>query len=899
MYVAVATFIRQNFEVILADWEQFARTLIPAAEGLDAAALRDGASEIIRTIADHTETRRPATEQLQAAARMTATADRHAADHLTQQFTLKQLVAEYRALRKSVAQRWMDQLSTVGPTEMAELARFNEAVDDALSETIEAYDTRLLDTEESTRQSEKRYQALAELSPDAILVYVGDRWVYANPAAARVIGLETPEALIGRPVVEFLHVSQRAHARDRAAFVLAGGSPSPIEYQLVKPCGHTIDVEVVAAPITWKGEDAGQLIVRDVTERNNAQTTLRDAHRAQANQRQVLETLLDNAPVCIAVMTGPDLRYTLVNKAYQQLRPDMPMIGRCFREIFSEALASGAESRIHRVMQTAQRYEANGYPTPIAGKPDAAWDTLIAPLPGEPGEQPGVLVMTREVTERVRLQAALQANEARYRALTAASSDVLFRMNADWSEMHELTGGGFLADATRPTKTWVDDYLHPDDRRRVMKAIQRAVLTKSVFELEHRVLRADGTLGWTLSRAVPLLDEHGTLTGWFGAACDITDRRRAEEALQKADRAKDEFLAVLGHELRNPLAPLRTGLELLGKARTSPELLDSLRPMMERQLTHLTRLVDDLLDIARISRGKIQLQRSPLDLHLAIAAALEQVSTTIEARSHRLDVHLAAAPLPIHGDFERLTQIITNLLSNAAKYSAPGGTISVRSGIVDDQAVVRICDTGYGIPPDRMDDLFSLFTQIPEHREQTGGGGLGIGLALSQQLMELHGGTIEAQSEGLGHGSEFTVRLPISRSPSAAGAGNDEMRSLTVPQQRVLVVDDNVDAADTLGLLLEVNGHRVQLAHDGPSALQQMADFDPHVVLLDLGLPGMHGLEVARHIRALPAGNQVLLIAVTGWGQDEDRQRTTEAGFDHHLTKPINLDEVSVLIVGR
>ncbi|MFU8816240.1 MAG: PAS domain-containing protein [Pseudomonadales bacterium] len=897
--MAVATFIRQNFEVILADWEQFARTMLPAADGLDPTALRDGAAEIIRTIADHAEARRPAAERRHAAERMTATADRHAAERLTQQFTLKQLVAEYLALRKSVAQRWMEQLTTTGPEEMAELARFNEAVDQALSETIEAYDARLLKTEEGTRQSEKRYQTLAELSPDAILVHVRDRWVYANPAAARLIGLPTPEALIGRPVVEFLHVSQHATARDRAALVLAGGSVSPIEYQLMKPYGHTIHVEVVAAPIRWQGEDAAQIIVRDVTDRKNAQASLRDAHRTQASQRQFLETLLDNATICIAVMVGPDLRYTLVNKAYQQLRPDVPMIGRCFREVFPEAVASGADAGIHRVMATAQRHEDTGFPMPIAGKPNAAWDHLIAPLPVEPGAPPAVLVMTREVTERVRMQAALQSSEARYRALAAASSDVLYRMNADWSEMRELDGGGFLADTTRPTKTWIEEYLHPDDRRRVMKAIQRAVQTKSVFELEHRVRRADGSVGWTQSRAVPLLDEHDTLTGWFGAASDITERRRAEEALRKADRAKDEFLAVLGHELRNPLAPLRTGLELLGQARIRPELLDSLRPMMERQLTHLTRLVDDLLDIARISRGKIQLQRAPLDLHLAIEAALEQVSASIDARGHQLKVNLAPAPLPVHGDFERLTQIITNLLSNAAKYSPPGGAISVSSEVDGDHAVVRVRDTGYGIPADRMEDLFSLFTQIPDHREQTGGGGLGIGLALSQQLMELHGGAIEAHSDGPGHGSEFTVRLPITRSPRSAGAANDETQSVAAPQQRVLVVDDNVDAADTLGMLLEVHGHRVRIAHDGPSALQQAADFDPHVVLLDLGLPGMHGLEVARRIRAMPTGSQLLLIAVTGWGQDEDRQRTAEAGFDHHLTKPINLDQVSALIVGR
>ena len=252
---------------------------------------------------------------------------------------------------------------------------------------------------------------------------------------------------------------------------------------------------------------------------------------------------------------------------------------------------------------------------------------------------------------------------------------------------------------------------------------------------------------------------------------------RLSRLRQRTNRAKDEFLAVLGHELRNPLAPLRTGLELLKHARNKPELIDDLHPMMDRQFSHLVRLVDDLLDISRVSRGEIALQRAPLDLNASITAAIDQMRTPITDRVHQLSLHLSDTSLTVHGDFNRLMQVMANLLGNAARYTPPGGTIEVTSGVEDGKAVVRVRDTGYGIPSEHIDRLFELFSQVPEHRAQTGGGGLGIGLALSRQLIELHGGTIDVKSEGLGHGSEFIVRLPRSRAGITAAAVGDPRNS--------------------------------------------------------------------------------------------------------------------------
>ena len=316
--------------------------------------------------------------------------------------------------------------------------------------------------------------------------------------------------------------------------------------------------------------------------------------------------------------------------------------------------------------------------------------------------------------------------------------------------------------------------------------------------------------------------------------------------------------------------------------------------MMERQLAHLIHLVDDLLDLARVTRGDIELQRSPLDVRAVIRAALELGMPLIEERRHHLEVAAGDEPLPVQGDFQRLTQVVGNLLSNAAKYTEAGGTIRVAAGIENDRVVVRVRDTGYGIPLNRLDDVFEMFSQVPEHRAKTGGGGIGIGLALSRQLVTLHGGAIRAESAGLGHGSEFVVTLPLAASgpqaveiPEAAAARST---------RRVLVVDDNRDAAESLRLVLELDGHEVEAVHGAREALRAVEDFRPEVVLLDIGLPDLDGYQVARRIRARPDGGSVRLFALTGWAQEEDKRKAFEAGFDEHLTKPVDSSRLRALI---
>jgi signal transduction histidine kinase/CheY-like chemotaxis protein len=406
--------------------------------------------------------------------------------------------------------------------------------------------------------------------------------------------------------------------------------------------------------------------------------------------------------------------------------------------------------------------------------------------------------------------------------------------------------------------------------------VARSVLQKEAFELRARK-RSDDEVGQLVDAFNTMLDELG---------------RRAR-VLQESNRAKDEFLATLAHELRNPLAPLRTGLQIVKRAGQLEPVARRTLDTMDRQLTHMVRLIDDLLDISRINSGKIHLEMARISLADVVQTALDLSRPAIDAAGHALRLELPEQPLEVHGDETRLAQAIGNLLNNAAKYTPPGGRIDVRVRPEGASAVVEIQDNGVGIPPHLLERVFQLFTQV----EATGtraGGGLGIGLFLVRSLVEMHGGSVTASSGGAHHGSTFTVRLPcLTRPPAlpadpASDSGETPMNSPA--SLRVLVVDDNVDAAETLTTFLDIVGMQTRAVHDGNSAVQAALDFSPDVVLLDIGLPGMTGYEVARAMRAQAALAGTMLIALTGWGAEEDRRRAMEAGFDHHLTKPVDLN---------
>jgi len=374
-------------------------------------------------------------------------------------------------------------------------------------------------------------------------------------------------------------------------------------------------------------------------------------------------------------------------------------------------------------------------------------------------------------------------------------------------------------------------------------------------------------------------------------------RHRAEEALLLADRRKDEFLATLAHELRNPLAPIRTGLDILRIRSGDAQATQRATDIMERQLRQMVRLVDDLLDVSRINTGKFAIKMGRVELKAVVNDALEVVRSYIELHGHELVIALPDRPVFLHGDATRLAQILTNLLNNAAKYTNRGGRVSLSARVDDRTLILHVADNGIGIAPDMLDQVFEMFVQVDSTLERTNAG-LGVGLSLARRLVELHGGTIEARSEGVGRGSEFVVRLPIVVEPELP-AKTIPAAFMTAENYRILLADDNVDFVNSIGALLSAMGHSVVITHNGPDALTAASRFCPDYAFLDIGLPLMSGYDLARGIRRLSCGPMTTLIAVTGWGQEKDRQLAFEAGFDHHMVKPVRFEQIEEILGNR
>jgi PAS domain S-box-containing protein len=752
-----------------------------------------------------------------------------------------------------------------------------------------------------------------------------------------------------------------------------------------------------------------------------SEAALRASKEATRRQLSEIQAIYDSAHVGLFVLDR-DLRYLRINRRLAEINgvPPEDHVGRRVEDVVP-ALAPLLGEVAERVLRTGESVtdvEVTGVTRPgVERTLRQQW----VPLVDDSGHVVGINVVAEEITERKRAEDALRRSEDRLKALVRASSQAVFRMSPDWGEMLELQGGAFLADTGKPNPAWVQQYVHVDDRPRVLEAVAEAVRTGNPFTLEYRVLQADGSVGWTAARAVPVRDAKGTIVEWFGAATDITPRRQAEEALQHsqnrlataleiaalgiweydlpsglfsydercrevfglaaddattgdtvlalvhpddrarvrqemddavspggrglydiefrvarrdgterwvagrghavrladdaqetarlvgtlmditdrrqaeealreanarladADRRKDEFIAILSHEIRNPLAPIRYALPLLEREALGDSAARAIA-VIHRQVDHLTRLVDDFFDLSRINRGQIELRREDLSLETVLKTAIEAASPAIVAGRHVLTTDLAAPPVWINADRDRLAQVVTNLLNNAAKYTPSGGQIRLETEERDGQAVIRVRDNGMGLDPDSLPGLFEMFQQ--GKRANRPQGGLGIGLAFARRLVEMHGGTIEAHSGGIGQGAEFVVRLPAGAGASTREADRAVPGASPATRLKVLVVDDNPDLVQMLGVMLESDGHEVRKAFDGRSAILTARAFRPHVVLLDLGLPVMGGLDVAQELRRHPETAGARLVALTGWGQAQDRKQTREAGFDHHLTKP-------------
>ncbi len=542
-----------------------------------------------------------------------------------------------------------------------------------------------------------------------------------------------------------------------------------------------------------------------------------------------------------------------------------------------------------------------------------------APIREADGRVVGLVLVFRDVSSRRSAATALQETQDRLRLMVESVKDyAIFALDSrglvtSWNPGAERVFGYSseeMAGRSAEVLWTIPDRLAGAYDKELMKA---AATGRAEDERWH--LRKDGSQFYASGVVTPIFDRSGMVAGFTKVARDITDRKRAEDALRDADRRKDEFLAMLAHELRNPLAPISNALHLV---RLQGGVTPSTGPgldVIERQVEHLVRLVDDLLDVSRITRGQIKLQKQDLDLANVISRAVESSRPLIEARRHTLEVQLPEVPLIVEGDIVRLAQVILNLLNNAAKYTPEGGKIwlSVARQVGEaaasnksspatnalSMAVVRVRDTGMGIPADMLRGVFDLFTQV-ERTLDRAEGGLGIGLSLVRSLTEMHGGKVEVLSDGLGQGCEFIVRLPlVDRAAGADLPENAASGTAALPQgRRILVVDDIRDSADSLATLLRLLGNDVRTAYEGRQALAVASSYSPHLVLLDLGLPGMNGYEVAKQLRAMPSHDPRILVALTGFGTEEDRRLTREAGFDHHLVKPVDFEALQKLLNG-
>lgn len=434
--------------------------------------------------------------------------------------------------------------------------------------------------------------------------------------------------------------------------------------------------------------------------------------------------------------------------------------------------------------------------------------------------------------------------------------------------------------------------LHPDDAQATLAAWNECVRSGQAWYREHRIRGTDGDYHPVLAQGLPIRKENGRLYGWAGINLDISRLKKTEEALREADRRKDEFLATLAHELRNPLAPIRHATHLLGTTAATEQQRQWGREVIARQVQHMALLLDDLLDVSRITRGRLDLKREYVSLSQIVGAAVETARPLIDAKQHRLEVRLPATPVGLNVDPLRISQALSNLLTNAAKYTDSGGRVALTAETGPDGLSITVDDNGIGLTAGAMSHVFEMFSQVESALERSQGG-LGIGLALVQGLVTLHGGSVEAASEGPGRGSRFTVRLPPSalvlETPAkSVKPSNSEITA--GPRCKVLIADDNQDAADSLAILLGALGYEVVVAHSGPQALELARDARPAVLILDIGMPGMTGYEVASHIREEAWGHTVMLIALTGWGQQEDMAQARSAGFDHHFRKPVDIE---------
>ena len=740
--------------------------------------------------------------------------------------------------------------------------------------------------------------SIVNSSDDAIISKSLDGIIQSwNAAAVRMFGY-TAEQAVGRPVTLIIPADRAEEEIRILARLRAGERVEHFDTVRVRSDGSAIPVSLIISPIK---DESGRVvgaskIASDVTERQRAEEAIRQGEERYRNLFNsmdegycIIEMIFDEQQQPV------DYRFLEVNAAFEKQSGLHNVTGKRMLEFVSE-IEEHWLANYGKVALTGEPIRfANEY------KELGSWFDVYAFRVGEPNGR-RVAILFNNITHRRQAEEALEISEIRYRRLFEAAKDGILILD---------THTGRITDAN-PFMGELLGYSHDDFKGKELWEIG-LFGDKSANEAAVRELQQNGYVRY---ENLPLESTRGQRVEVEVVAnvyqedhqpviqCnirDITERSRLEkkmeeqaEALADLHRRKDEFLAMLSHELRNPLAPIMNAVQLLGLQKNEDQLQRQARSIIERQVGQLTRLVDDLLEVSRITTGRIHLHQERLALNGIVEHAVETVRPLIGQRGHVFKLTLPPQPIWLYADAARLEQVVVNLLTNAAKYTDDGGHILLTVEQEGDEAILRVRDSGVGIAPELLPRIFDLFTQAERSLDRSQGG-LGIGLCLVQRLVEMHRGRVEAHSS-MGQGSEFVVRLPVVLNLAPLPSPSTDKAKPTGPSLRVLVVDDNVDAAQALKMLLKASGHDVRTVHDGPATLEAVLDYRPNVVLLDIGLPGMNGLEVAKQLRRQPDLGSVVLVAMTGYGQESDRQRSQEAGFDHHLVKPADFGKLHQIL---
>jgi PAS domain S-box-containing protein len=801
--------------------------------------------------------------------------------------------------------------------------------------------------------------AIVESSDDAIVSETLDGRITSwNAAAVRLFGYQPDEA-IGQPITIIIPPELDPELEEPALLdqVRLGQRVEHYETVRLGKDGRRIPVSLSISPVRDEGGTivAAAKILRDITGQKQAEQALRDEARALETLNRVSQTIAAELDLQRLVQVVTDAATELSNAAFGAffynivdekgesytlyslsgapreaferfpLPRNTALFGPTFR---GEGVVRVADVRLdprHAKNDTYHGMPPGHLPVvsylavPVISRSGEVIGGLFFGHPevgrfNERAERLVVGIATqaaigidnarlyqaaqREIGERKAAEDALRRSEQLYRAIGESIDYGIWVCDASGRNVYASESFLRLVGLTQEQCSnfgW-SAVLHPDDLQPTLDAWQACVKNGALWDVEHRFRGVDGTYHPVLARGVAVRDEQGKVLCWAGINLDVQRLKHAEDALREADRRKDEFLAILAHELRNPLAPIRYALAISKQPGRSAEQQRQAEEVVERQVEHMSRLLEDLLDVSRITHGTLELRKVRVDLASIVGSAIEAAQPLLDAKRHVLELELPDEPIRLDADPVRMAQVFANLLVNAAKYTDPGGQIRLGARRDGSDVVVSVQDSGIGIAPEMMPRLFTLFAQAGTALERSEGG-LGIGLALAQGLLALHGGSIEAQSEGRHHGSRFDVRLPVSPATLETPVAPPVQESpASTSRLRVVVADDNRDSAELSAALLGLWGHDAYTGHTGREALDLAAQHRPHVSLLDIGMPDLNGYEVAAEIRKVPWGQRMLLIAVTGWGREEDKKRALSAGFDHHLTKPIDPNKLRALL---